>query len=410
MFWNLFWKEKFIDKNWNFINIKFLRLLNDSKYALETWKKPSFLVKKEAKQIIIGWVKDKEVWSFINKLSNFLNSWIDIKMAFSIISKQLKNPRLRFIVNETRINLDHGLSISDTLKQYSKYFDPLIIALIEVWEKTWSLPKVLSELDKRLLETIELKSKIKWALIYPVILLIITLVMVVFMMTFIVPKIVGSFEKSWVEIPALTKFLINISNFMVNHYLFLFIILIWSVIFFIFFKKTYLWKLFFWYISLKIPVFWKISLQENIILFINSFTLLLDSWVLMLEALTITANVVPNIYFKKDIIRIKNEVETGIKLSGAMWLNSHNKETFFYNQYFPEELVYMVSVWEEAGTISKTIEKIWNTYSKELKRYITNLMAALEPFIIVFIWSIVWVVVIAIMLPFFNLAKVAKKL
>ena len=78
----------------------------------------------------------------------------------------------------------------------------------------------------------------------------------------------------------------------------------------------------------------------------------------MLEALETTANVVPNIYYKKDIIRIKNELETGIRLSHAMGLTMNGKEAVFSNQYFPEDLVHMIGVGEETGTIGKTIQKV----------------------------------------------------
>lgn len=131
----------------------------------------------------------------------------------------------------------------------------------------------------------------------------------------------------------------------------------------------------------------------------------------MLEALETSANIVPNVQFKKDIIRIKNEVEAGIKLSNAMGLSvGHDKETAFTNSLFPEDLVHMVSVGEETGTIGKNIEKVGINYTKELKRFIANLMAALEPFIIVFVGFLVGTIIVAIMLPFFQLAKVAKNL
>ena len=403
-------QPKFIDNNWNFNNAKFLQILDDARYALKTWKKPAWIVTKTTQQIVIWWISEKEVWQFIDKLSNFLNSWIDLKTAFWILYKQVKNPKMKMIVNEIRLNLDHWLSISDTLKQYQKYFDPLIIALITVWEKTWWLPRVLIELDKKLLESIELKSKIKWALIYPAILVFITLWMVTFMMTFIIPKITESFTKSGVEIPALTQFMINISEFLTNHYVWILSWLFWFIVFIMFFWKTFMGQSLISYIALRLPVFWYIVRQGNIILFINSFSLLLDSGVLMLEALDVASSVVPNVFYKKDIIRIRDEVETWVKISNAMWLNMNVKDISFSNPYFPEDFVHMVHVWEETWTIWKSIEKVWENYSKELKRYIGNLMTMLEPFIIVFVGALVWVIVIAIMLPFFNLAKVAKKL
>lgn len=406
----MFNKKQFLDINWNFNSKPFMDLLNDAQYAIKTWRKPTNKIKKEVNQIILGWINPKEVRQFVNKLWNFLNSWIDLKTAFWILTKQVKNPKLKQITNEIKTNLDHWLSISDTLKQYAKYFDPLIIALMEVWEKTWSLPKVLLELDKKLLETIELKAKIKWAMIYPVILMFITVCMVIFMLVFILPKITESFKKTWVKLPALTQFLINASDFLINNYLLIVPWAVWFAIFYIFFKSTHIGKLVLDKIALHIPVFGYITKQSNVILFISSFWLLLDAWVLILEAIETTSNVVNNIYFKKDIIRIKNEVETWVKLSNAMWLNITNKEMFFSNPYFPEELVHMISIWEETGTIWKSIDKVWVNFTKELKRYISNLMSMLEPFIIVFVWAIVWTIVIAIMLPFFNLAKVAKKM
>lgn len=407
----LFWKKRFIQPDGTFDSTLFQQLLNNARYAVKTGKKPGNFTRKESHPIIIGGIAPKEIWNFINKLSSFLSSGIDLKSAFYIVYKQVKNPKLKMIVNEVRLNLDHGLSISDTLKHYKKYFDPLIISLIEVGEKTGALPKVLAELEVSLLESIELKSKIRGAMIYPVILVSLALVMVIFMLTFILPKITESFTKTGVAIPGLTQFMMDLSQFIIHHYVFLslivigFFAVIWSM------RRFYIGQIVLSYISLRIPVFWFIKRQENTILFINSLKLLLDSGVLMLEALETTANIVPNIQFKKDIIRIKNEVEAGIKLSNAMGLAiGNNKETIFSNSFFPEDLVHMVSVGEETGTIGKNIEKVGMNYTKELKRFIANLMAALEPFIIVFVGALVGTIIIAIMLPFFQLAKVAKSL
>jgi type IV pilus assembly protein PilC len=133
----------------------------------------------------------------------------------------------------------------------------------------------------------------------------------------------------------------------------------------------------------------------------------------MLEALETSATVVPNIHFKRDIIRIKNEVETGIKLSVAMGLAPEGRKdevSKFNNEYFPEDLVHMVNVGEETGTIGSSMAKVGANYQKELRRFITNIMTALEPLIIIFVGFLVGVIVLAIMLPFFSLGKVAGKL
>ncbi len=406
-------QEKFIREDGTFDNTKFRELLALSRKAIiKNDGTHKAIIKKPPAAIVIGGISPKEIWEFINKLANFLNSGIDLKTAFSIVQKQVQNPKLQGVVGDIRSNLDHGLSISDTLRQHSKYFDPLIIALVEVGEKTGTLPRVITELEATLLENIEIKGKIKGAMIYPVVLVGLSLTMTVFMLTFILPRITESFKKTGVDIPGLTQFMIDLSDFLVNHWIVLIIALVGGIIGFILFGRTYVGRLTLDRIALKIPVFGYISRQMNVILFINALHLLLDSGVLMLEALETSANVVPNIHFKKDIIRIKNEVETGIKLSVAMGLASENKRDVaqFTNAYFPEDLVHMVNVGEETGTIGISIHKVGQNYQKELRRFIGNIMTALEPLIIIFVGFIVGTIVLAIMLPFFSLGKVAGKL
>ncbi len=410
----MFWfnkRQRFIKDDGSFDNTRFVALLDMSKRAAQQ-KRPKVAIKKSSTAIVIGGISPKEIWQFINKLASFLNSGIDLKTAFSIVHKQVKNPKLQKVIADIRANIDHGLSISDTLRQHSKYFDPLIIALIEVGEKTGTLPRVISELEATLLENIEIKGKIRGAMIYPAILLTLSMAMVVFMLTFILPKITTSFAKTGVEVPALTQFMMNLSDFLINNWILLLTALIGLITFYLFASRTYIWQIVLWRIALKIPVFGFISRQMNIILFINALHLLLDSGVLMLEALETTANVVPNIHFKKDIIRIKNEVETGIKMSVAMGLSieNHKDTSQFKNDFFPEDLVHMINVGEETGTLGASIFKVGQNYQKELRRYIANIMTALEPLIIVFVGFIVGVIVLSIMLPFFNLGKVASKL
>ena len=139
-------------------------------------------------------------------------------------------------------------------------------------------------------------------MVYPAILIFLSFSLVIFMLVFILPKITGAFAKAKVQLPALTQFMIDVSDFMRNHYIILTTVFIAFVIGFHFFRQTYYGQIWLHRISLKIPVFGWMEKQMNTILFINS-------GILMLEALVITAKVVPNIHFKRDIIRMKNEVE-----------------------------------------------------------------------------------------------------
>ncbi len=404
MFWNSFY-----DKYWNFNNKKFVELLEKARKA----KRNKQMHKSGNINIEITLFESvwkKEVWAFINKFSIFVNSWIDVKWALWILVKQIKNPYLKRIVTEMKENINHGISISETMNEYPKVFDSLTTALVWVWEKTWQLGKILAELDKNLLESIEIKWRVKWAMIYPMILLWLTIIMVIFMMVFIVPRITESFEKAWSELPALTQFVVSISNFFTNDYLKLIIWIVLLVLIIRMINSTYVWKITFAKMFTKMPIFWYVVKQSNIVFFIKSFTILLDSWVLLLESLKTSSKVVPNLAYKKELIRIKNEVEVWLTISKSLGLNLDYESSVYLNQLFPEEFAYVISTWEETWSLSDSLKKVWINYNWELKRYIWNLSSMMEPIIIVIVWILVGTIVIAIMLPFFEMWKIAKNL
>ncbi|MFA5917117.1 MAG: type II secretion system F family protein [Candidatus Gracilibacteria bacterium] len=400
----------YYDKYGNFDNSKFLDLLNKAK-NLELKNRKKRLGFHSDKQIVLfSSVSKKEIWAFINKMSIFINSGIDIKSALSIVIRQIKNPKFKDIIIEMRLNIDHGITIAETMQQYPKIFDSLVTALVGVGEKTGQLGRILTELDKSLLENIELKGKVKGAMIYPVILMTLTIGVVTFMMLFIVPKITETFTKANVKLPALTQFIVDTSNFFKNDYLIIILIFILVNISIKLIKKTNIGKMMFAKMAISIPVLGTILKQSNIIYFIKSFTILLDSGVLLLDALKVASDVVPNLIYKREVMRIKNEVELGLPISKSLGLNLDYEESLYLNKLFNEEFAYVISTGEETGTLSDSLKKIGGNYDVELKRKISNLSASLEPIIIVIVGFLVGTIVIGIMLPFFEMGKVAKNI
>lgn len=129
----------------------------------------------------------------------------------------------------------------------------------------------------------------------------------------------------------------------------------------------------------------------------------------MIEALEASRKLLPNIHYRREVIRIKREVEAWISFSKSLWLNTDKAFWVYLNKMFDEEFAYIVNMWEETWTLAKSLEKLWNNYNNELKRFIWNLSTMLEPLILVLVWFLVWTIVIAIMLPFFNIWKVVQK-
>ncbi|MDD2907058.1 MAG: type II secretion system F family protein [Candidatus Gracilibacteria bacterium] len=398
---------KFYDRYGNFDNQKFILLLENAKRAQFKGSGK----KKKAGDIEINLfqsVNKKEIWQFINKFSIFLNSGIDVKGALGILIKQLKNPYMKKIGIEMRDNIDHGIGISETMNQYPKVFDALTTSLVGVGEKTGQLGKILAELDTNLLESIELKGKVKGAMIYPMILLLLTLSMVTFMMVFIVPKISEAFAKAGSDLPILTQRVVAFSNFIVHDWGKLLLIIASVIVIFKLINSTYIGKITFANIAVRMPIFGYVVKQSNIVFFIKSFTILLDSGVLLLDSLKTSSRVVTNLAYKKELIRIKNEVEVGLTISKSLGLNLDYEESVYLNKLFPEEFAYVVSTGEETGSLSTSLKKVGDNYNGELKRYIGNMSSMMEPIIIVIVGALVGTIVVAIMMPFFEMGKVAK--
>jgi type IV pilus assembly protein PilC len=137
-------------------------------------------------------------------------------------------------------------------------------------------------------------------------------------MLFIVPKITETFTKANVKLPALTQFIVNTSNFFKNDYLIIILIIILINIIIKLIQKTNIGKMMFAKMAISIPVLGTILKQSNIIYFIKSFTILLDSGVLLLDALKVASDVVPNLIYKREVMRIKNEVELGLPISKSL--------------------------------------------------------------------------------------------
>jgi type IV pilus assembly protein PilC len=296
------------------------------------------------------------------------------------------------------------------MKRYPKVFDTLTTSLIWVWEKTWQLGRILVELDTSLIESIEIRWKVRWAMIYPIFLLIMMIGVIIFLMAFVVPKITDWFLQADIDLPRLTQVVVDISNFVRNDWEFLLAWIIWIYALFKVFGSTYIWKMTYANIIIEVPIFGYIVRQSNIVYFIRSFTLLLDSWVLLLESLKTSSDVVTNLAYRKELVRVKNEVELWLTISKSLWLNTDYSDSIYLNHLFPEDFAYVVNTWEETWSLSVALKRIWDNYNWELKRYIWNLSTMVEPIIIVIVWALVWTIVIAIMLPFFKIGQVVQNL
>jgi type IV pilus assembly protein PilC len=209
----------------------------------------------------------------------------------------------------------------------------------------------------------------------------------------VVPKLLDIFEDKS-NLPASTKALIAISDFMVSYWYLIIGFIVWSIVLISIWKQTPSWKYLFDKFLFKIPVLWEVIKKIILSKFSRVFANLIASWVSMVESLKITSEVVWNEVYRQKILLLAQDVKSGIRMHDSLE----------WSPLFPDMMVQMIQVWEETANLDKTIIKVADFYDEQVDNTISVLNKLLEPFIIVFLAVTVWFIAMAIMQPIMNLA------
>lgn len=353
-------------------------------------------------------VSKKDNIDFIVRLSNLVNSGIKVKESLLILIKQARKESLKTMYAKMITNLEKGFLLSFSMSMYPRVFSSLQVNLIRAGEESGNLGPILDDLSHQLLEQRDLKRKLTGALIYPGFIITFSIALVIGMMLGVVPQLAQAYKDANLSLPVPTQIIINISNFIKDFWYLIFIFVAIVVAAVIPFSRTLPGMLFFHRVKLKIPVFKDLTRKSNVFLFGNSLSMLVDSGILLLDAMSIASDVAQNIYYKREIVRVRNDVVNGKTLSSALGIDVLNDKTKKENEFFPLEVPQMVQVGESTGQITKMLRQVADNYQKELKEFAKNFSTVIEPILIVFIGLMVGTLLVSIMLPFFEFGKVIK--
>ena len=349
-------------------------------------------------------ISTKEKLHFLESFSNLLNSGISVSNSLKIIHYQTKNSKTKILIEILEKNINKWINLEESFIQFPKIFNNFDISLIKMWEITGELWNIIEIIKNKEEKSSELKSKVIWALIYPMVIMSLATIMIGIFMIFVIPKITDMYKDAKVNLPSLTQSVIDISNFLQEKYYFLilyFITFIFIIKVFKTHKKT---KIYWDKFILHIPIFGWLIRKKILSLFSSSMWILLFQWVMINDALKITAWALENDYYEKEIIKITNNISNWKTLSSEMWINliTIKKES----NYFPMELSSVIKIWEQTGKMPTLLTKISIKFNKEIDNIVKNLSIAIEPIVIMAVWAIVWTIIMAVMLPFFNMVNV----
>lgn len=349
-------------------------------------------------------LNQKQKIMFFDSLFNLINSWIPITNSLSIMLYQTKDKNLKLLIETILKNISKWKKLEDSFKEFPKIFSNFDVYMLKMWEVTGKVASSLETIKNREEANAELKTKIIWALIYPVIVVSLSICMIIWFMLFVIPKVQKMYSDAKVNLPSLTQSMIDISVFLQENFiliiLWLFLIIFWIIIF----KNNSKTKIYFDEWVLNIPLFWWLIRKKILAIFSNTLGTLLQNGIMINEALEITKNSLENKYYEKRIEEISEELNSWIALSESMWIKKIKDS--IEDPYFPLELASIVKIWEQTWKLPSLLIKIWLKFNKEIDVIVKWLSTAIEPIVIIVVWAIVWVMVMAILLPFFNMVNV----
>ncbi len=342
-------------------------------------------------------IKAKDIAVFTRQLATMLYSGIPLVQAFGIIGQAAENPRMKKLINDVKNDVESGSTLAEALDKHHLYFDDLYVNLVEAGESAGVLDQVLDSIAnyKERIETI--KGKIKKALFYPAAVITVAIGVTALLLVLVIPQYEQVFQNFGADLPAFTRLVISMSEFMQAQGLLLLVAFIGGIVGIIQLRKrNQKFAHFMDRMSLKLPVIGMVLEKSALARFASTLSTTFAAGVPLVEALKTVAGATGNVVFEDATLQIREDDATGHSLQLAMQQTG----------LFPPMMIQMTAIGEEAGSLDAMLDKVANFYEEEVNNTVDALSSLLEPVIIVFVGVIVGGLVVAMYLPIFQMAAV----
>ena len=336
-------------------------------------------------------LKDKSI--FYELISTMLTAGISIIQSIKIFSDQTTNKYFQKITREISLKLESGKSLSECLLDYKHIFSTSEIGMIASGEATGKLNEVLKRLSVELEEGVELRSKIRSALIYPVIVFFFVIMTVYAMLRFVIPEIKELFATTGLKLPAITEFLILVSDIVINNSLWVSLLTLVLAVVVVFTYSQPQTRYYYHRLFLQLPVLKDFLAYINQAKFARSISSLMNAGVSVVNSLQITSKGLSNLIYKERVYLASKDVAQGITIS----------ESLQDSPLFSGLTINMISIGEKTAQIDDLTAKVAKYYDMKTREMADNFSKIIQPFIILFVGTLVGVVVLAIMLPMTEL-------
>lgn len=335
--------------------------------------------------------KDKII--FTRQLATLINAGLPLTQSLRTVSEQAESKPLAVIINQVIGSVEGGSTLADSMARFPKVFNDVYVALVAAGESSGTLDQTLERLANQQEKDADMVSKVRGALVYPIIVLVVIMGVVIFLLTTVVPQIELIYKDFKKELPLATAILIAIAKFIISFWWLLIIIAVAAGYFLAKWFKTKAGQSVADSIKLRLPLFGDLFTKLYMARFCRTGQTLMASGVPMLEMLRITSRAVDNVHIESGIARAAEKVKGGKALSEGL----KAEETFL--PLVPQ----MLKVGEQSGAIDKMMDKAATYYENELEVKIKTISTTIEPVLMVVLAIVIGGIVGAILVPVYNL-------
>jgi len=339
-------------------------------------------------------VQHDDIVEFTRQLATMVEAGLPLTDALSLLRAQSK-PGMGRLVDDVLRDVESGKSLADALARHKEEFSEVFVELVRAGETAGMLDNILKRVADNLEKQRNFRAKTRGVLIYPAIVVSGMFVVALVMIVFVIPKLTVMYEDFGADLPMMTQILIGLSKFVTQFWYVFFTLLFAGAFFLRSWKRTETGKLQYDQLKLKLPVFGRLTKIVALAEMTRTLSLLVAAGISIIEALGIVADSVGNEVYRKDLKKAAKEVEKGIPLAVSMAKGNN----------FPPLVPQMVSVGEETGKVDEILAKLSSYFETESEHLLKGLTSALEPIIMIVLGVGVGFLIVAIIMPIYNLTS-----
>jgi type IV pilus assembly protein PilC len=344
-------------------------------------------------------IKAKSLQVFSRQFATMIDAGLSVVAALVILEEQTEDKYLAAVVKELRADVEGGLLLSQALARHPKVFSRLYVAMVEAGEAAGILDTVLDRVAFQIEKETAIKRRVKGAMIYPTMVLIFATLVLIGMLMFLVPVFVKIFQDLGGELPTLTQWVVNVSNFLRSKYY-----IVFPALAGVFFglrkaKRTEQGRQVWDRIKLKIPMkIGAVVLKVTMARSSRTLSTLIAAGVDIIKALEITGQTAGNWVVEEALADVRNQVQEGIPIA----------QPLAANPVFPPMVSHMIKIGEETGELEKMLAKVADFYEDEVDSSISSLTSIIEPLMMIGVGCMVGVIIISMYLPMFKMLSLVK--